>query len=72
MFGAPVGQVLSTTDDEVDLVNEESKESRDGGLETNLLSDEVFLHLLSLLIWWLLGVECEYNGQSYLLEPEYR
>ncbi|XP_022924149.1 serine/threonine-protein kinase fray2 [Cucurbita moschata] len=41
MFGAPVGQLLSTTDNEVELENEKSKESCDGGVATNLLSEKI-------------------------------
>ncbi|CAK9311918.1 unnamed protein product [Citrullus colocynthis] len=41
MFGAPVGQLLSTTDDEVELKNEKSKESCDSDMATNLLSEKI-------------------------------
>ena len=52
-----MGQLLSTTDNEVELENEKSKESSDGGVATNLLSEKVFLHLspLFFMTFWVLN-----------------
>ncbi|XP_038895540.1 serine/threonine-protein kinase fray2 isoform X2 [Benincasa hispida] len=41
MFGAPVGQLLSTTNDEDELGNEKSKELCDSGVATSLLSEKI-------------------------------
>lgn len=47
-----MGQLLSTTDDEVkvEAENERVKESCDSGMAANLLSEKVFLLLFSLFI----------------------
>lgn len=69
-----MGQLLSATDDEVEVENEKVMESSDDcGQATSLLSEKVyFCHSLSLFIQRSFGGEWNSDSKPYLLEPRYR